>query len=191
MFKRMSLSRKLAISNLLYAIPVVVLISMLFFARNADIKFAELELMGNYYEKPLNTLLEHVSRHKLVAQRALSGDASARGLLAGIESQVDSDLNAVSVADQEWGKTLLFTDEELRKRKEENFRYSKLASQWSDIKGKMGSFKSSDSNDAHTTMIANIRGMITHLGNSSNLILDPELDSYYLTDATLGGLPSD
>lgn len=31
--------------------------------------------------------------------------------------------------------------------------------------------------------------MITHAGEKSNLILDPDLDSYYLMDATLLALP--
>jgi hypothetical protein len=31
--------------------------------------------------------------------------------------------------------------------------------------------------------------MITHAGDTSNLILDPDLDSYYLVDVVLLGLP--
>ena len=34
-----------------------------------------------------------------------------------------------------------------------------------------------------------MRGMITHVGDSSNLVLDPDLDSYYLMDITLLALP--
>ncbi len=41
----------------------------------------------------------------------------------------------------------------------------------------------------HLQIIADIRAMIAHAGDMSNLILDPELDSYYLVDATLMALP--
>ena len=37
--------------------------------------------------------------------------------------------------------------------------------------------------------MADMRMMITHAGDMSNLILDPELDSYYLVDVTLLALP--
>ena len=46
-----------------------------------------------------------------------------------------------------------------------------------------------DSAARHLHLIADIRTMITHAGDTSNLILDPDLDSYYLMDATLLGLP--
>ena len=41
----------------------------------------------------------------------------------------------------------------------------------------------------HQHLVADVRMMITHAGDMSNLILDPDLDSYYLMDATLLALP--
>src|SRR5665213_1813572 len=41
----------------------------------------------------------------------------------------------------------------------------------------------------HDHLVSDIRTMITHAGDMSNLILDPDLDSYYLMDATLLALP--
>ena len=43
--------------------------------------------------------------------------------------------------------------------------------------------------DQYTSFVATIRTMITHAGDTSNLILDPDLDSYYLMDVTLLALP--
>jgi len=37
--------------------------------------------------------------------------------------------------------------------------------------------------------MADIRALISHVGDTSNLILDPDLDSYYLMDAVLLKLP--
>jgi methyl-accepting chemotaxis protein len=41
----------------------------------------------------------------------------------------------------------------------------------------------------HDNLIKIIRTMITHLGDTSNLILDPDLDSFYLMDVSLVALP--
>jgi hypothetical protein len=38
-------------------------------------------------------------------------------------------------------------------------------------------------------IVSHVRTMITHAGDTSNLILDPDLDSYYLMDVTLLALP--
>jgi hypothetical protein len=38
-------------------------------------------------------------------------------------------------------------------------------------------------------LVADVRTMVTHMGDTSNLILDPDLDSYYLMDVTLLALP--
>jgi methyl-accepting chemotaxis protein len=43
--------------------------------------------------------------------------------------------------------------------------------------------------DQFTHLIADVRTMMTHIGDTSNLVLDPDLDSYYLMDVTLLGLP--
>ena len=41
----------------------------------------------------------------------------------------------------------------------------------------------------HAHLVGDIRTMITHAGDTSNLILDPDLDTYYLMDVTLLALP--
>lgn len=46
-----------------------------------------------------------------------------------------------------------------------------------------------DYNKNLTGLIADLRTIITHAGDTSNLILDPDLDSYYLMDITLVAFP--
>ena len=41
----------------------------------------------------------------------------------------------------------------------------------------------------HTAMVAQLLDLITHVGDTSNLILDPDLDSYYLMDVLVVRLP--
>jgi methyl-accepting chemotaxis protein len=41
----------------------------------------------------------------------------------------------------------------------------------------------------HAHLVADLRTMIAHAGDTSNLILDPDLDSYYVMDLTLLALP--
>ena len=49
--------------------------------------------------------------------------------------------------------------------------------------------EAADTDELHEQLIVEIRDLRTYVGNTSNLILDPVLDSYYLMDATLLKLP--
>ncbi|MGH8311104.1 MAG: methyl-accepting chemotaxis protein, partial [Steroidobacteraceae bacterium] len=76
----------------------------------------------------------------------------------------------------------------LKQRKREHATLDTLRKEWQDL-------KSSPATDAaavdaqHAHLIADVRTMIAHLGDTSNLILDPDLDSYYTMDVTLLALP--
>jgi hypothetical protein len=43
--------------------------------------------------------------------------------------------------------------------------------------------------EEHASLVQDVRDMITHAGDTSNIILDPDLDSYYMMDITLLALP--
>ncbi len=43
--------------------------------------------------------------------------------------------------------------------------------------------------ELYSAFEADVRGLIAHIGNTSGLILDPDLDSYYLMDTTLVAFP--
>jgi methyl-accepting chemotaxis protein len=61
-----------------------------------------------------------------------------------------------------------------------------MRSEWKDLTGPLSPV---DLAAKHDHLVSDIRGMITHAGDTSNLILDPDLDSYYLMDVTLLALP--
>ena len=99
------------------------------------------------------------------------------------ETQIDTAFDALEAVDARIGADLQFTDEGLAKRKREHFRAGILRGEWEGLK------KQPAAAEPHLHLIADLRVMITHAGDLSNLILDPDLDSYYLMDATLLALP--
>ena len=62
---------------------------------------------------------------------------------------------------------------------------------WVDLKSTLGTLDRAELAEKHLVLVNDVRTMITHAGDMSNLILDPDLDSYYLMDATLLALPAD
>jgi hypothetical protein len=159
---------------------------------NEAIDFAQLELMGNTMQRPLLSLMEGVENAQVAVHRCRDGSGDCKSMMAQATSQVTQAFRALTTADGQVGTALQFTDEGLGKRGRAQLRVANLQHQWDGIAATLdpalGRAMPADG-AVFDTLVADIRGMITHSGDTSNLILDPDLDSYYLMDVTLLALP--
>ena len=189
MIKNLSIAKRIGVSNLLYALPIMVLMTLMYQAKTKDIDFGRWEMFGDIYQKPLMGLLEEISDHKILAQRALHGDAASRAGLADVQVKISQSFDRLMKVQAEYGDELQFTDEGLGKRNRLPLRPDRVRGRWQELVDRFGKLTPDESNTLHTKLIADVRGMITHSGDISNLILDPDLDSYYMMDVTLLALP--
>ena len=150
---------------------------------------AVLEKHGISYQRPLEALLQQISLHRHLNRRHASGQPGLQSDIASSQSLIDQSLASLQKVDHELGAELQFTQEGLSKRKREHSSVQTLLREWHELKANWSSNKLNQSEAAHTHLIADLRVMIAHVGDTSNLILDPDLDSYYLMDATLIALP--
>jgi diguanylate cyclase (GGDEF)-like protein len=190
-FNKLKVSQKLMLISLFFMMPDSYMLYMFITGINTNIQFAQLEKVGNQYQRPLEELLDLVPQHRLLVKRASDGDPVAQQQLAGLESQIDSDFDVLAQVDARIGRDLQFTDEALAKRGRQRAQVPLVRKSWDALKQLLaGSTHDNTEIDArHLQLIADIRTMITHSGDMSNLILDPDLDSYYLMDVTLLALP--
>ena len=140
-------------------------------------------------QRLLEALLEHLSAHKIIGQRALHRDKKSQSELPAVEVSIENDFRELSKVLEKYGSDLQYTEVGLAKRKREHVQFKTVHDEWQSLQSKMPTLHASDSNELHTHLIGDIRTMITHIGDTSNLILDPDLDSYYLMDSTLSALP--
>ena len=154
-----------------------------------DIAFTATEQYGNRYQRPLEELLESIPTHQLLARRYLAGQTDLQEQMKAAEGRVDAAMQTLRTVDSQLGEALQFTPEGLAKRKREHCTWDTLHQEWESLKGGVGGQTVENSDKSHAHLIADVRTMITHAGDTSNLILDSDLDSYYLMDATLVALP--
>jgi methyl-accepting chemotaxis protein len=155
---------------------------------NKDINFGTQEMRGDAFQRPLEQLLDLFPRYQAAARKAQAGDESAKAALADVQRQIDSQLETLSANyNGELGRALKFNDAELASRKRDNARLTVALAGWQNLKS--GSLAAAASGDAIGNLVASTRAMIAHAGDLSNLILDSDLDSYYLMDVTLCALP--
>ncbi|MGZ3790186.1 MAG: hypothetical protein ACXVLQ_16760 [Bacteriovorax sp.] len=183
------LSLKLVLSNLTYSIPILALAYYVIAAYQENISFAEMELKGNSYQMPIEQTLQLLGRHSWLTQRSHNNDSKAKEELKKVDIEIDAAIGGIDQVQKSIGEKLQFTNEGLAKRQRNHFKIDIFKKEWSDLKSQQLSLTPSKSLEKHAHLIADLRGMITHLGDTSNLILDPDLDSYYLMDVTLLTLP--
>jgi methyl-accepting chemotaxis protein len=179
---RVPISRRLLVIGAAFTLPIAPMLLLLASSVNGDIRTAELEMQGDEYQRPLEQLLAGLTEHEFIAA-VPNANAAAR---TQVEQRVDAEFDALADVDRRIGEALQFTPDGLGLRKREHVRVETVRGEWKALKE---TSRAAAAGDAHRHLIADIRMMITHAGDTSNLILDPDLDSYYTMDATLLAFP--
>jgi PAS domain S-box-containing protein len=178
LMNRLTYPRKFALISLLLATPLALALWFLILSINTGVRAAQFELNGTAYLHPLRQLLEHTLINKQLANDYSSGNPGLRAALLDNQARIDDDLKAIADVDRQFGEDLK-TTVQLRA----------LEASWNNLKSQVfgGSIQSSE--ELHTRLIADTRALMSQVGDTSNLILDPDLDSYYTMDAVLLKLP--
>jgi methyl-accepting chemotaxis protein len=161
---RLRIWQKIALIGLVFTVPLALTMYYLLDEKNYKIDFARWELYGDEYLRPSGTLLESVLTHKAWSRQKFAGDASSKVELTKIEARIASQLK------------------DLEERNRTSASPRAIRESWEQL------LKVTDpkiDEESHVKLIADVRTLITHVGDSSKLILDPDLDTYYAMDALL------
>ena len=169
-----------------FTLPLLVTVSLVVTTINAGIHSSCLELDGNAFLRPLEDLFDALTAHR---QAALTSASDTRRTPSNDTARrVDEAFDRLRDVRDGLGDALRFTPAGLKQRKREHVALETVRSEWANLKSSStGDVATLDARYAH--LIRDVRTMIAHVGETSNLILDPDLDSYYTMDATLVALP--
>ena len=170
--RKFDIGRRLFIIIGLFMLPIAVLFYFVDAGYKTNIDFGEKEMVGNACQRPLEKLL-----HAAILQKVEPSPTNASAV-----ERAFAELKPVMDAN---GETLQFTAEGLGKRGRSELVMESVAQKVKDAASSSGPQAAQKAAALETA----VRGMITHSGDTSNLILDPDLDSYYLMDITLLALP--
>jgi methyl-accepting chemotaxis protein len=167
---------KLAAIAVVFAIPLGTTTWFLLQEKAIKIDFARNELRGDEYLRAASSLLEATVAYRSALR---SGDAAR---LAAARSAVDSALGNLGRVDSGLAGPLQTTPSALAGQGRSGSSPASLTAAWEQIERSTGSDAGAGAVD---TMVANVRSLISAVGDSSQLILDPDLDTYYVMDALL------
>lgn len=176
---RLSIRARLFSIVLAFTIPLSILIYFTIDNINHDIDLAIRELKGTKYERPLVTMLGELGNHELSRFVAnSSGDNSSDAVRQYEKHTQKIDELLVSLED------LISNDDDMKFVTEMHLASELLQENWDDIKSATSNY-----DPLYEVMVQNLNKVIVQVGDSSTLILDPDLDSYYMMDVTVNRLP--
>lgn len=165
---------RLALIIAVLIIPVGILGYMLNRELSSEIKFSHKQVQGIAYIGPLMTLLDEVADYQItVAEKGDESEAIAA---------IDEAFAQLEAVDKEYAESLGLTAEALKFSGNEGTSYKKLHEAWSAI-------RQSPDEQKFAEILSNLQAAIAMAGDKSNLILDPDLDTYYLVDIAVNALP--
>lgn len=177
--KSMSLGYKLAISALLLLLPAFVLMALFINSENKAIDFAQKEIDGVVYLDPLKHVLIQAAKHRgLVNHYLRSGKTADTSSILQVQRSVNNSFVEVDKADKQFGNRLDATA-----------KWRDIKKDWTRLQSQALALSAKQSFQQHKALLDKVTGLFVHVGDTSNLILDPDLDSYYLMDLVVNKLP--
>ncbi len=173
---------KFALISLILDIPSLLLLGLLTAVRNEAIDFGQKERLGLEYNEPVKELLFHVAEHRQAALIYFEGGDSekavAKKLLQELQTKIENDVTSIDEVDTRLGETL-----------EGKEKWAEIRKLWKATKESIWKSAPEKSYADHSQVIDKIVLLLAHIGDISNLVLDPDIDSYYMMDGVIFRIP--
>jgi methyl-accepting chemotaxis protein len=175
---RLKYAQKFVLIGLVLSVPLAFVAHEYLITQNAQISFSSKERVGVVYITPTEDLLTNIVVARSAAVRLAGGDRSVASQLATAKHAIHTWIPQVDAVDAKDGAALQTTP------------------RWNSLRAKILRVTGTSYSDprtafnAYTGLTTDTIGLITTAGNYSNLILDPDLDSFYLMDAYVVKLPT-
>lgn len=180
----LSIRTRMILSVMLLLATILAAVYNAYSSIEVNAHFNEKEIMGNQYQRPLSKIMHNLASLRVLSAQAEDG-RNVTDTIQAATAEIDSFMKEVKDAQDAVGIELQFTDEGLGSRGREALKYETVLAKWENTAKSLRASPGAGHEEAIASMIADMRGMIAHSGDTSNLILDPDLDSYYLMDVTL------
>jgi signal transduction histidine kinase/DNA-binding response OmpR family regulator len=175
---RLKYPQKFALISLLFILPLGVVMYLLISEINDRIGFARKEMGGNQYLRPLRAMQEHAGQSRFFAKAYAEGNVTLRPDLIRQQAEIDAHFAALEKVEKEYGASLNTAH-----------KFGALKENWRFLKERTLALQAADVDGLYNKFQTDLRDLMAHVGDTSNLILDPDLDTFYLMDTVLLKLP--
>ncbi len=175
---RLTYPRKFLLIFLLFALPLGMTLYLLVGEINNSMRFAQKEISGARYLRPLRALQEQVARSRLTAAAYLGGQTDQRPEVVRIQASIQGVLKELDKVEASLGGEL-----------ESAGRLGVVKENAAFLANRLMELPPVNTDELHRKLQDDIGALTAHVGDVSNLILDPDLDAYYMMEGVLLKLP--
>ncbi|MEG3857848.1 SpoIIE family protein phosphatase [Microcoleus sp. herbarium12] len=175
---RLTYPQKFILIGFLFAMPLTLVMYLLISEINSKIDFTQKEIYGNQYLRPLRQLREYIPQLQLLNHQGLIINSSNAESRKNLESNIDAKFKLLENTERQLGITLMSTKS-----------FNNIYQTWKNFKLRRQQWSLETYDVVYYRLAVDINRLSAHVGDTSNLILDPDLDTYYLMDATLLKIP--
>lgn len=174
-FSRLSYPQKFIIISLIFILPLLAFGPLIYQQIVRIDQYGTAEYRGTLYLRPLQQLLENVQRHEQLLAFAISTNTNAD--VSSLNAQISDNFTELQSVDQKYGQEFNTGN-----------RLTEIQQQWATLRDAATVAEAANHNQ-HIQLISGIRDLISAVGDASFLILDPDLDTYYVMDTVLLKMP--
>lgn len=189
-FNRLKILHKIIISVFVFALPVCILLFYMISGFNNNIEFARKELWGSKLLSPLTTLAELVPQHQLLVRLFLQGDITVQSRIDATAKRIDDAFDLLAKEGKKYERALRFDINTLKTLKMEEIHYSNAYAMWQELRKNYKNNSIVQNDVEHEMVMKPVKAMIQWVAETSKIILDPDLDSHYLSIVAIVALPN-
>ncbi len=178
LMNRFGCAKKMLLISLAFIIPLVTTFYFLVSEQMIAINFAQKEHRGLEYIIPLRQLIQHFPEHRGMTNAFLAGNNEFKEKILAKRRQIAEDIKQINEIDLQIGAEL-----------DASRQWNAIKSNWKQLEVAAFNGSSKQIFSQHTRLIADVLELVKHVADTSNLTLDPKLDSYYLMDTIISILP--
>jgi methyl-accepting chemotaxis protein WspA len=182
---RLSIMQKIVLCSAIFALPIIVLLYYMVSGFNRNIAFSRLEVSGTSVLMPLQGLSELLPEHQLFARLYLEGDRTMEGRADAVAREIEGYFSTLQREWKKWERPLQITEKALKEAGIEGAYVSRTYKGWQELRAGWKNEGAFQSEERHEALIQSIRALLVRVGDTSNVVLDSWLDTYYMVDASL------
>lgn len=178
LMNRLKYPQKFLLISMLFILPLVIIMLFLIPQVSGQITFADKELQGMVYLKPLRQTLQDLIQQSEVTHQFLSGNVSMKDTYNKDKAQVDADIQNLQRIGKDYNNEFDTTNN-----------FNNFVSSWQQLEAQVLTLQVQESDNQFGPVINNLAMLMGQVGDASNLTLDQVLDTHYLVASLVADEP--
>ncbi len=176
-FSGLTYPKKFTVITVIFVLPIIAFLPLIRGEVDRISRYGTGELFGTLYTRPLWNVTNDLYLHQVLATKFAAGEIDFEKVQI-LQNKIDNDFEEIEARQRQEVLSEPFQGElaELRRR-------------WVEIRDSVPNSDLSTLEAQHEQLINDFNDLIIRVGEASNLILDPDLDTYYMMDIVLFEMP--